>query len=118
VFFEKNGLRHGEFSLREPASTRVVELLWNSDSSVLAVLLQRVGRGGEANCEGCSTVVQLWTMKNYHYYLKQELTTTSAFTSMFWDLENALKLYTVSSGISRHFNILFVFFHTWLKMLN
>ena len=64
VFFERNGLRHGQFSLR--LSTEEINdwgadisLVWNLDSSVLAVcFLDRI---------------QLWTMGNYHYYLKQEI---------------------------------------------
>lgn len=59
VFFERNGLRHGEFSLREsgtknsnisvyvpsrpwrPWGYRVRELGWNADSSVLGVWMER-----------------------------------------------------------------------------
>ena len=64
VFFERNGLRHGEFDLRlsrEEAETvgRSIGLRWNGDSTVLAVTM--VDR------------VQLWTTGNYHWYLKQEL---------------------------------------------
>jgi elongator complex protein 1 len=64
VFFERNGLRHGEFPLRISQQEldsfgADISLSWNIDSSVLAVsLLDRV---------------QLWTMGNYHYYLKQEI---------------------------------------------
>lgn len=64
VFFERNGLRHGEFPLRlsrtELASgVPAISLKWNIDSSVLAVcFLHRV---------------QLWAMGNYHYYLKQDI---------------------------------------------
>ena len=64
VFFERNGLRHGQFSLRlsqtDMASwASVINLSWNIDSTVLAVVF--IDR------------IQLWTMGNYHYYLKQEL---------------------------------------------
>lgn len=64
VFFERNGLRHGEFSLRlgpeEISSTgSCIDLRWNVDSTVLAVSMK--------------DRVQLWTMGNYHYYLKQEI---------------------------------------------
>ncbi|TKA71477.1 hypothetical protein B0A55_06939 [Friedmanniomyces simplex] len=64
VFFERNGLRHGEFDLRlskEEAETigRSITLKWNVDSSVLAVML--------------ADRIQLWTTGNYHWYLKQEL---------------------------------------------
>lgn len=64
VFFERNGLRHGDFPLRlskeEMASWATsVHLSWNTDSSVLAVSFK--------------DRVQFWTMRNYHYYLKQEV---------------------------------------------
>lgn len=43
VFFERNGLRRYDFALREPedAQSRVRELSWNSDSTLLAVWIQR-----------------------------------------------------------------------------
>lgn len=64
VFFERNGLRHGEFSLRLSKDQKDsigahVDLDWNNDSSVLALSMK--------------DRVQLWTMGNYHYYLKQEI---------------------------------------------
>lgn len=64
VLFERNGLRHGQFDLRldqEGSSTwgSQISLNWNVDSSVLAVRYK--------------DRVQLWTMGNYHYYLKQEI---------------------------------------------
>jgi len=81
VFFERNGLRHGEFSLREDAESmpdvplapsvpplgpwareRTMErLAWNADGTILAVLLR-----------GATHVLQLWTTGNYHWYLKHE----------------------------------------------
>ncbi|KAL9125581.1 MAG: hypothetical protein Q9217_005231 [Psora testacea] len=64
VFFERNGLRHGQFNLRLATDDRAgwasdITLKWNVDSSVLAVCFK--------------DRVQLWTMSNYHYYLKQEI---------------------------------------------
>ena len=64
VFFERNGLRHGQLDLRlneyEMAGwASDISLKWNIDSSVLAVCFK--------------DRVQLWTMGNYHYYLKQEI---------------------------------------------
>ncbi|OCK81787.1 elongator complex protein 1 [Lepidopterella palustris CBS 459.81] len=64
VFFERNGLRHGQFSLRLSSEelenmTTPLKLKWNNDSSVLAVCFPEKA--------------QLWTMGNYHYYLKQEV---------------------------------------------
>ena len=64
LFFERNGLRHGQFDLRlsKEENSRWgsnISLTWSVDSSVLAVcFLDRI---------------QLWTMGNYHYYLKQEI---------------------------------------------
>ncbi|KAF1991047.1 putative killer toxin sensitivity protein [Aulographum hederae CBS 113979] len=87
VFFERNGLRHGEFSLRQSPKDATdwrgpITLKWNSDSSVLAVCF----RGG----------VQLWTMGNYHYYLKQEIRRTGDQTvrpvQVQWHPERPLKL--------------------------
>ncbi|KAF2759758.1 IkappaB kinase complex, IKAP component [Pseudovirgaria hyperparasitica] len=68
VFFERNGLRHGEFSLRlKPEEQKElgssIELQWNVDSTILAVSL--------------ADRVQFWTMGNYHYYLKQEIRTVA-----------------------------------------
>ena len=64
IFFERNGLRHGQFDLRlnkDELNTwgSQISLDWNIDSSVLAVRY--------------NDRVQLWTMGNYHYYLKQEV---------------------------------------------
>lgn len=47
-------------------------------------------------------VVQLWTMKNYHYYLKQEIfshkPSETRFTGIRWHPEQALTLYIMGSG--------------------
>ncbi|KAL9590796.1 MAG: hypothetical protein Q9203_000434 [Teloschistes exilis] len=65
VFFERNGLRHGQFPLAsfDRAQTSgegaIRSLQWNVDSTVLAI--------------SYDDRVQLWTMGNYHWYLKQEL---------------------------------------------
>ncbi|KAK7052844.1 putative elongator complex protein 1 [Paramarasmius palmivorus] len=102
VFFERNGLRHGEFELR-PADMglqqkadgslkwgyRVKEVSWNSDSNILAIWLER---------EGSEDLVQLWTTGNYHWYLKQEV--AGKFNSLTWHPENAMELIlTTPSGI-------------------
>ena len=86
VFFEKNGLRHGEFSLRlekEEMATigSSIELRWNVDSSVLAVSMK--------------DRVQLWMMNNYHYYLKQEILLNSSGhrnANATWHPERSLQL--------------------------
>ncbi|OJD33532.1 elongator complex protein 1 [Diplodia corticola] len=88
VFFERNGLRHGEFSLRlTPDEMNSwgsnISLAWNTDSTALTVCFK--------------DRVQIWTMGNYHYYLKQEirlsedLNSTSAVQPR-WNPEKALRL--------------------------
>ena len=79
VFFEKNGLRHGSFDLRLSQAEAMnwgseISLRWNVDSSVLAVCF--IDR------------VQLWTMGNYHYYLKQEILLESEKVSVDRPLES------------------------------
>lgn len=64
VFYERNGLRHGEFNTRlNPETENIINLEWSSNSEVLAFQLH--------------DRVQLWTSKNYHWYLKQEIFVTN-----------------------------------------
>lgn len=87
VFFERNGLRHGQFTLRGPhvceGPASNISLEWNSDSTVLAVKYENV--------------VQLWTMGNYHWYLKQEIPTGS-LGMLVWHPEKPLRVATAASG--------------------
>ncbi|KAF8522598.1 IkappaB kinase complex IKAP component [Hysterangium stoloniferum] len=100
IFFERNGLRHGEFYLRESPSQgntengppvrcwgyRVRELAWNADSSILSIWVERE----------TEDVVQLWTTGNYHWYLKLEIPARSdnvrRFTSVTWHPEDPVRL--------------------------
>ncbi|KAF7543377.1 hypothetical protein G7046_g10013 [Stylonectria norvegica] len=88
VFFERNGLRHGQFTLRSPTgpvtTQERIRLEWNSDSTVLAVILD--------------DMVQLWTMGNYHWYLKQEIPTGPKASCLAWHSEKALRFAAVSSS--------------------
>lgn len=89
VFFERNGLRHGEFDLRleKGMMNSRIDLAWNNDSSLLAVSME--------------DRVQLWTMGNYHYYLKQEIrvkAVQSDIISSRWHSERPLQL-VCHSGI-------------------
>jgi elongator complex protein 1 len=95
IFFERNGLRHGEFSLRlfrDEMDTWAsdVSLSWNIDSTVLAVSF----------CDR----VQLWTMGNYHYYLKQEILfgseSHSRSRSVAWHPEKPLRMSAASTGMA------------------
>lgn len=105
VFFERNGLRHGEFNLRvehlggkvEGVDSgyqrrwgyQVRELDWNADSNVLSVWIE--GDDGD--------IVQLWSTGNYHWYLKHEIAAPLSpsgqpgrFTSVSWHPEVPLYL--------------------------
>lgn len=100
VFFERNGLRHGEFSLRENSAAMpdrraataplppwscehtIRALHWNADGSVLAVVLSR----------GDQQVLQLWTTGNYHWYLKVEAV-YEELHAVAWHPEHALSLF-------------------------
>ncbi|KAG5947862.1 hypothetical protein E4U53_006374 [Claviceps sorghi] len=86
VFFERNGLRHGQFTLRSPQRNLLenhdIRLEWNVDSTVLAVILK--------------DLVQLWTMGNYHWYLKREIPVASRLSHLAWHSEKALRFAAVS----------------------
>ncbi len=103
VFFERNGLRHGEFSLRikptEADFNERIDLEWNSDSTVLAVIFQ--------------SSVQLWTMGNYHWYLKQEIKTKrpSINQSLMWDAEKPLSLAVAGGPNTKSLLMLEYVFH-------
>ncbi|CEH13826.1 IkappaB kinase complex, IKAP component [Ceraceosorus bombacis] len=90
VFVENNGLRHGEFSLREdshsmpvvgpfgslPSSSlpdrstphSIQDLTWNSDGSLLAIHLVRMSPTAENQ-----HLLQIWSPTNYCWTLRQEL---------------------------------------------
>lgn len=99
VFFERNGLRHGQFTLRLTEEERTswasnIHVNWNVDSTVLAVRFK--------------DRVQFWTMGNYHYYLKQEVPVVvdPAYPlpySFAWHQEKALRFVAGASGILCHF---------------
>ena len=126
VFFERNGLRHGGFSLPPRQQTwqvhththththinplllhyimcvvnKVHELLWNSDSTILCLWLK------ERESTADRHTVQLWTTGNYHWYLKQELcsplNSDSAHSTtpqaIKWDPIIPLRLHIITTG--------------------
>ncbi|XXG97029.1 Phosphorelay intermediate protein [Hypoxylon texense] len=86
IFFERNGLRHGQFSLRAPEggsfAKERIRLEWNADSTVLAVTFD--------------DRIQLWTMGNYHWYLKQEILTHTIPFCLTWHPEKPLRFASAS----------------------
>lgn len=132
VFLERNGLRRGSFSLREEAGARVdgglggitepplpdkdakkqlandngwvnshqiVDIQWNCDASALAVWLRRLPSKTDI---APSDVVQIWTMGNWHWYLKQELRTASGsmLRTFHWHPDRSLQILLLSNEAS------------------
>ncbi|KAI0406277.1 elongator complex protein [Xylaria palmicola] len=88
IFFERNGLRHGQFSLRSAEGRTLtkdeIHLSWNADSTVLAVTLD--------------DRIQLWTMGNYHWYLKQEIFVDRQPRKVVWHPEKSLRFGAAIEG--------------------
>ncbi|XP_061644154.1 elongator complex protein 1 isoform X2 [Phyllopteryx taeniolatus] len=100
VFMEKNGLLHGDFTLPlRKDQAKVKELLWNNDSKVLGVWLEDLTAGEDGRIDTC---VQLWTVANFHWYLKQSLDfgtdPSQAPVCVCWDPERPLRLHLVTRG--------------------
>ncbi|XP_073082608.1 elongator complex protein 1 [Manis javanica] len=100
VFFEKNGLLHGHFKLPFlKDEVKVNDLLWNIDSTVLAVWLEDLQREENSSLK---TYVQLWTVGNYHWYLKQSLPFSacgkSRIVSLMWDPVTPYRLHVLCQG--------------------
>lgn len=110
AMLERNGLRHGGFELREGLDTwgggRVRGMQWNSDSEILAIWIARpdhdVGELMSYPMRLELIIVQLWTMKNHHYYLKQEIfahrSAERRFRGFKWHTEQPLLLYILEDG--------------------
>jgi len=94
-FFEKNGLRHGEFDI--PSSHQVLETFWNGDSTILAVFI----------CSGEEEYgIQLWTMSNYHWYMKQLISFSKNTRPLWisWDLIETNRIHFITSDGTYHKN--------------
>ncbi|KAL6043697.1 Elongator complex protein 1 [Balamuthia mandrillaris] len=94
VFFERNGLRldRMDFTLRDDAE--VISMNWNEASELLALALKLKSSSEDKRSSG--TVLQLWHMNNYHWYLKQEILYHDwELAHCFWDPENAMLLNVV-----------------------
>lgn len=85
VFMESNGLRHGEFLLRN--NEVVQQILWNTASTLFALAFERR--------------VQVWRRCNYHWYLVQEFQYEQRVIRVVFDdtlivlLENSWREYTL-----------------------
>lgn len=121
VFFERNGLRRGEFDLREERAdrARVREMEWSAGSEVLGVWIEREDEQGVKEHAGAFSAlsvlpsppfesstdsrspraVQLWHRSNYHWYLKASL---SPFLSSSSPSPSAPLLSPQSRGLAWH----------------
>lgn len=93
AFFEKNGLRHGEFSLPFAQNEcKIHNLSWNSESSILAVWCEYITG---------KTCLQLWTVNNYHWYLKQSVNFSAEkkLLGIEWDMLHRNRLHIMCEGL-------------------
>ncbi|XP_039257546.2 elongator complex protein 1-like [Styela clava] len=111
VFFEKNGLQHGEFTLPFGKDEMEVKYLeWNSDSSILMIWLTNLNYSkkdvDKSKTDETSDCLQFWTMSNYHWYLKQsvEFKKHETPSCVQWDAEQSHRLHIVcKNGKYRQF---------------
>ena len=87
IFFEKNGLRHGNFSLPSCFSFLIYNIKWSLDSKVLLIHGIDVSKNQEH--------LYLYTTRNYHYYLKQTFCfkLDENINTLFWDTNVPLRLH-------------------------
>lgn len=78
-FFEKNGLKHGEIDIPVNSSTIVEDIVWSSDSEILTLQCR--------DTESCTQMLLLYTIGNYHWYLKQtlEFKSEQKISKIMWD---------------------------------
>ena len=85
--FEKNGLRHGEFTLPFGKDEVVVtHLSWNKDSEALLVASKCV-----QECFPQPSYIQIYTCSNYHWSLKQSWVQNEDIVYIQWDTIHALR---------------------------
>lgn len=79
AFFEKNGLKHGDFITPINTTSCIEELAWSSDSEILTLQCR--------NPDTNSQKLLLFTTGNYHWYLKQtiEFNPNQKICKIMWD---------------------------------
>lgn len=78
-FFEKNGLKHGEFQINVSPTVMVEDIAWSNDSEILTLQCKDVERNRQH--------LLLYTTGNYNWYLKQTLQFSSQqkISRIMWD---------------------------------
>lgn len=85
IFLEKNGLQHGKFQLPSKYDSKpIIKLSWSSDGRALAIMTK--------------TDLLVYTVNNYHWYLKQcisfeHMSSLISHCDLFWDPIAKLKLH-------------------------
>lgn len=101
-FLEKNGLRHGDFTLPFSLDSVLVrELLWNAESTILLAWCQVVsGVSPPAGLVAGQSTLLLWTVNNYHWYLKQriDLHVDHSPKAVCWDPDSGNRLHVICLG--------------------
>jgi elongator complex protein 1 len=98
IFFEKNGLAHGSFNLPfTPGQMKVNGIYWNLDSTILCIWSELVNENN-ANSSEYQSIVQLWSVSNYYWYLKQSyhFSMPNKVTCVSWDPEDSYKLHLIT----------------------
>ena len=110
VFFEKNGLRHGEFTLPFSVNqVKVVNISWNLESTVLCVWCETLPVTDGSDNTVKTSYIMLWTRSNYHWYLKQNMEfpgdAGQRVSAVIWDPEHAYTLHVAcESGQYLHYS--------------
>lgn len=95
AFFEKNGLRHGDFELPfQVGQAQVSQVSWNVDGSVLLVVCQEH--------KGHSSHVMLYVASNYKWQLKQGWQFGEQVVYADWDPVSPLSLNFVTMNNTWH----------------
>lgn len=81
IFFENNGLRHGQFQVPD-MDNDIAELYWNCNGNILAVLMS-------------NNRLDLWTCQNYRWYLKLSIPCTieDKLEKIRWSTNDPLSFY-------------------------
>ena len=89
VFFELNGLQHGEFTLPyQTKQVRVNLMQWSPDSKILLIWAEDLLADNRE-------YLQLWICTNYHWTLKQSLELEQKISCVDWDREQTLTLHVL-----------------------
>ncbi|XP_022695823.1 elongator complex protein 1-like isoform X2 [Varroa jacobsoni] len=89
IFYETNGLRHGQFTL--PENTLRVKEVCQGTLGVVRVLTVYCSKQIEGS-NSQEDVLLLFTMNNYHWYLKQTLSFPEGVRAFLWDSRERLRV--------------------------